>query len=123
MVQRSLQLRRLKLSHLRKEFDLLLVRGFLNPSTTHNSLWIDINTNTQTHMPYQQRLKRGKYCTVCVHLVCYLRLTQMCNELLSNLHPLQQLLEEAVSEPFLDGRDLLLHVFQAPAQNVYSQMR
>lgn len=88
-------------SYLGKKFYLLLMRGLFNSSTTHHSLWIDTNTQILTDL---------KQNWVCFYIQSFARLTQMCNKLLSDLHPLQQLLEEAVSETFLDGGDLLLHV-------------
>lgn len=44
--------------------------------------------------------------------------TEMSDELLSDLHPLQQLLQETISEPLLDGGDVGLHVFEAPENEV-----
>lgn len=42
----------------------------------------------------------------------------MSDELLSDLHPLQQLLQETISKPLLDGGDVGLHVFEAPENEV-----
>lgn len=44
--------------------------------------------------------------------------TEMSDELLSDLHPLQQLLQETISKPLLDGGDVGLHVFEAPENEV-----
>lgn len=44
--------------------------------------------------------------------------TEMSDELLSDLHPLQQLLQETISEPLLNGGDVGLHVFEAPENEV-----
>lgn len=38
----------------------------------------------------------------------------MSDKLLSDVHPLEKLLEESVGEPLLDGGDVLLHVLQTP---------
>lgn len=38
----------------------------------------------------------------------------MGDELLGNIHPLQQLLEETIGKPLLYGGDVLLHVLQPP---------
>ena len=40
--------------------------------------------------------------------------TQMSDELLCDLHPLEQLLQEAIRKPLLYGRDVRLHVLQTP---------
>ena len=41
--------------------------------------------------------------------------TEMGDELLGDVHPLEELLEESISKALLDGGDVLLHVLQAPA--------
>lgn len=38
----------------------------------------------------------------------------MCNELLSDVHPLEKFLEESVGKSLLDGGNVLLHVLQTP---------
>lgn len=43
--------------------------------------------------------------------------TQVCDELLSRVHILEQLLEELVSEPLLHGGGILLQVLQTSASN------
>ena len=41
--------------------------------------------------------------------------TEVGDELLGDVHPLEELLEESVSKALLDGGDVLLHILRAPA--------
>ena len=43
--------------------------------------------------------------------------TEVGDELLGDVHPLEELLEETISEALLDGGDVLLHILQAPASS------
>ena len=61
------------------------------------------------HIPEKLTLNALLFTTdICPHY------TQMSDELLGNLHPLEQLLQEAIGEPLLYGRDVRLHVLQTP---------
>lgn len=42
--------------------------------------------------------------------------TKVSNELLGNVHPLEELLQEAVGKTLLNGGDVLLHVLQPPEE-------
>lgn len=49
--------------------------------------------------------------------------TQMGDKFLGDVHPAQQLLQEAKSKPFLNGRRVQLHVLKASARTERSQPR
>lgn len=42
--------------------------------------------------------------------------TEVSNELLGNVHPLEEFLEEAVGKTLLNGGDVLFHVLQPPEE-------
>lgn len=55
---------------------------------------------------------------VNLHIGCSADNTQMSDELLGDLHPLEKLLQEAVRKPLLYGRDVRLHVLQTPGETM-----
>lgn len=59
--------------------------------------------------PLRKHRERGKRGTIIFR-------TQVSDELLGNVHPLEELLQEAVGKTLLNGGDVLLHVLQPPEE-------
>lgn len=78
----------------------------LHPAAADHGLCLKQSRMT----PLRQREKRREKRAVTSFR------TEMSDELLCNVHPLEELLKEAIGETLLNGGDVLLHVLQSPKE-------
>lgn len=105
-------------AYLGEEFDLLLMWRLLHSTTAHHSLCGERKI-------IQRLMKRGIFGYTIKKLwamfikILWSHSTKMSDELLGDVHPLQEFLEETVGKTLLDGGNILLHVLQTPEDGEY----
>lgn len=93
------------MAHLGKELYLLFMWRLLHPAAADHGLCLKQGGIT----PLKRRKEREKRAVTSFR-------TKVSDELLGYVHPLEELLKEAVGETLLNGGDVLLHVLQPPEE-------